>query len=177
MTFVIFATGQSLSLMDVGYVKKCHEKHKHIKIIAVSDAFRMVPWADMLASFDVAWWRHNRAAEDMAGLKFCASSAWAGIGHYRPEYCPPGCNSGLYAMYLAKALGAKKIILLGFDMWGTHFFGPHPEPLKNTNEKRFNDHLYQFKSWQNDDIEVINCTPESRLLQFPQMTLQEALPC
>lgn len=178
MTFVILATGQSLSMAQIDYVKEQREKSAgKLTVMVVSDAYRLAPWADVMVSFDVNWWRKNQRAADFEGIKFCASPCWGGIGHYRDIYnMPQGCNSGLYGMYVARYLGAQKIILLGFDMWGTHFFGQHPEGLKNTNEKRFRDHIFQFESWK-DGAEVINCTPESSLIKFPMMTIQEALPC
>lgn len=45
-------------------------------------------------------------------------------------------NSGVFAIRVARYLGARKIILLGFDGHGSHYFGEHPSPLKNTTEAR-----------------------------------------
>ena len=76
-------------------------------------------------------------------------------------------------MIVAKTLGAKRLVLLGFDMHGTHFFGKHPEPLKNTTEKIFKTHIRQFDGFSG--CEVINCTPNSSLTRFPLRPLREVL--
>lgn len=76
-------------------------------------------------------------------------------------------------MYVARDYGAKKIILLGFDMHGTHYFGRHPEGLKNTTEIRFKQHMFQFRLFSG--AEVINCTPDSALKRFPLAALSDTL--
>jgi hypothetical protein len=87
---------------------------------------------------------------------------------------PSGCNSGLQGMRVAQdILGASKIVLLGFDMHGTHYFGPHPRPLANTAPARFKAHIAQFRTWTG--CEVVNCTPGSELKQFPMADLNEVL--
>lgn len=78
------------------------------------------------------------------------------------------------AMCVARKLGAKKLILLGFDMHGTHFFGKHPEPLKNATEKIFKTHIGQFNGFSGCD--VVNCTQGSALQRFRFSTLEEELP-
>lgn len=174
MIFIILATGQSLSPEQVDYVRTHAADKNRFKIIAVSDAFKLAPDADILASHDVAWWKHNPASLDFVGLKMCNFHV-GGVGTVRPDGVPVGCNSGLWAMFLARHLGAKKIILLGFDMWGSHFFGKHPAPLNNTTEARFKTHIRQFDGFAGP--EVINCTPGSKLKKFPMLDLKEVLPC
>lgn len=77
-------------------------------------------------------------------------------------------------MYIAQSLfGATRILMLGFDMHGSHFFGAHKPPLKNTSDKRRLVHLKQFRRWQG--CEVINCTEGSALKAFPFGNLKEIL--
>lgn len=167
MIFTVIATGQSLTVDQVEYVRgKSHT-------VAISDAYKLAPWADVMASYDRKWWENNPRALDFEGLKFCAFTV-GGVGFLRPGGMPAGCNSGLYGMYLANHIGASKIILLGFDMWGTHYFGEHKSPLANTTEKRFDEHIEQFRRW--NGCEVINCTPGSELKEFQFGNLKEVLP-
>jgi hypothetical protein len=69
-------------------------------------------------------------------------------------------NSGVLALECAKRFGATRILLLGYDMRGSHFFGPYANGLRNTTERKRTDHLRQYAKWgrANPDIEVINCT-------------------
>lgn len=166
MIFTILATGQSLTQEDVDYVRG------KSKVIAVSNAYTMAPWADFLVSADRKWWMSNREALRFEGRKIIRQ-AYPGLEHFTNPRVPYGYNSGLFAMHVAKREGASKIILLGFDMHGTHFFGAHPEPLKNTTDRRFADHIRQFNGFEG--CEVINSTPNSALTKFPMMPLREVL--
>jgi hypothetical protein len=155
------------------YVRQHHE-HGRCKTIAVSDAFKIAPWASALVSNDRAWWENNKPAYKFAGRKFAAAS-FSGVECLRRDgIYNGGINSGLQAMRAAQLLGATKIILLGFDMRGGHYFGPHPHPLKNTTAKRFLKHIEQFKKWRG--CPVMNCTPGSALKQFPMSTIERELP-
>lgn len=165
MIWAILATGPSMNQQTADYVRgKC-------KVIAVSDAYKLAPWADALVSYDSNWWRNNREALKFRGEKYSRSGVFT-TKAFRFGITP-GCNSGYMAMRVAESLGAKKIILLGYDMHGTHYFGKHPEPLKNTTPERFRKHALQFKRWRG--CEVINCTPNTALHCFPERNLKEIL--
>jgi len=133
------------------------------KVVAVSDAFRLAPWADFLVSNDRKWWEANPEAYLFKGRKFC-SHPLNKAESFR-KHVHMGRNSGLMGMCLAKDLGAKRILLCGFDMHGTHFFGEHGHGLKNTTEKIFKVHVRQFDRFSG--CNVVNCTAGSRLLKFP----------
>lgn len=164
--FILLASGPSLNQEDCDYIRGKGT------VIAISDSYRLAPWADMLASHDTAWWKHHKEAYEFAGRKFCAQGGTR-AHHYRPDGLPVACNSGLYAMHIAKSMGAELIILLGFDMQGTHFFGAHPAGLKNTDAKRFAVHRAQFRNWRG--VEVINCTVNSALQKFPIQLLRKTI--
>lgn len=145
------------------------------KVIAVSDAFRLAPWADALVSHDTAWWRENPEAKLFKGRKFCATDM-SGTELIKGSYIGSDLNSGLEGMRVASMLGASRILLLGFDMSaknGAHYFGRHKHPLVNTTSDRFAKHIEQFKKWKG--CEVWNCTPGSALTQFPFVDIREAL--
>ena len=57
------------------------------------------------------------------------------------------CNSGVLSLECAKRQGAKRILLLGFDMRGSHFFGPYTNGLSNTTEAKRRNHLKQYEAW------------------------------
>jgi hypothetical protein len=135
------------------------------RVIAVCNAYRLAPWAEALVCADRTWWRVHSDAENFPGRKFTHGKV-AGSEKLRvTDEFRPGSNSGYWAMGIARDLGATKILLLGFDMRGSHFFGRHPSPLRNTSDAGFRRHLEQFKSWRGG-CEVVNCTPGSALLQF-----------
>lgn len=135
-------------------------------VVAVSDTFRLAPWADALAAQDAAWWRKHPDAFQFAGRKFSANRI-AGV-----EQLPQvntNRSSGVLALEAAVLMGATDIDLFGFDMHGSHYFGPHPEGLNNTTEARFEVFQNQFAIWRdsNENIRVVNCTPNSKLRAFP----------
>lgn len=140
------------------------------KVVAVSDAYRLSPWADVLASSDMKWWRHHRPEFD--GLKYSAVEV-QGVKKF--DWTATETNSGLLAIKVAVHLGAKRVLLLGYDMGGSHFFGPHPAPLKNTSPQRFEVFKRQFADYRPRGVEIINCTPESGLKCYPMAPLGEVL--
>lgn len=167
--FAVLATGESMSQQVADQVRN------RCKAVAVNDAYRLAPWADALVCNDRAWWNEYPDALQFAGRKFCGVTL-KGTERLDPHpQFPAGTNSGLQGMRVAKMMGATRILLLGFDMHGSHYFGRHPEPLRNTTPAGFSRHIRQFALWTG--AEVINCTPGSALKQFPFSTLEEALDC
>ena len=157
-TFALLATGPSMSQALADFVRdKC-------RVVAVSNAYVLAPWADALVSNDKAWWQAHPEAMKFSGRKFCAGIIHGIEQIKRDGDFGGGLNSGLQGMRVACILGATRILLLGFDMHGSHFFGAHPSPLRNTTVKRFRSHIGQFRKWR--ECEVLNCTPGSALKQF-----------
>ena len=120
---------------------------------------------------------------DFAGRRFSHGSA---EGTERLPYCvPSGTNSGALAIKVARHLGAKRILLLGYDGHGTHFFGPHPEQrrglfkLNNTTDKRRHIHILQHRQEAEEcaraGVEVWNCSPGTAIPHYPIAQLSEAL--
>lgn len=164
--WAVIATGQSLKREDVDYLEgKCHAA-------AISNAYEFAPWANLLISHDAAWWKAHPDALNFKGHRYCRFDN-AGTKKYSAVDMPQGCNSGLMGMFAARDSGATKILLLGFDMHGTHYFGPHTGKLSNTTDVRFGAHMRQFARFSG--CEVINCTPDSALTLYPAMPLREAI--
>lgn len=95
-----------------------------------------------------------------------------------------GSNSGYQAINLAVNLGAKKIILLGYDMQivngKSHWHNEPRQPnvdFKLTLAKSMLPHFESLIEPLNTlGVEVFNATPNSALKCFPEITLEEALP-
>lgn len=195
-TVVVAATGPSLTQEVADLVRD-------EIVVAVSDAWRLLPWADVLYSCDAAWWHVHKGAPGFAGERW---SCHGGNGHNDksavakaygvrlvagkdgkgfstdPSRIHFGHNSGFQACNLAILAGAARVVLVGFDMRAhgrrLHFFGDHPKPLHNA--LPFYMCLEQFQIaaqllWQHPGVEVINATPGSALTCFPMRPLAEAL--
>lgn len=85
-------------------------------------------------------------------------------------------------MQLAVQFGAKRLLLVGFDMrvdHGLHWHGRHGAGLNNPNQqnvarwRRVIDAA--APTLQALGVTVINCSPISALENYPKMSLSEAL--
>jgi hypothetical protein len=169
-TFAVLATGPSMSeTVARSVMLRCN-------VVAVSDAYRLAPWADALASCDAAWWRNNPDAMQFAGRKFTLAPDYQGMPELeRITGLASGTNSGLFALHVAVKLGATRILMLGFDMRGSHYFGPHQKPLKNTTADRYRVFQEQFARFKPRGVKILNCTPGSALTAYPSEDLACAL--
>jgi hypothetical protein len=163
----VLCTGPSLTQADVDY---CRDK---AKVVAVSDAIYMAPWADALVSYDRQWWNAHPYAE-CEGPKFYHGLE-AIRGRDIQAFRPGGGHSGTLGCLVANKLWKpQKIILLGADLKGTHFFGPHTHKgLRNTKPRRFEEMKRQFGRLRL--LPIVNCTPGSALKCFPMGRLEDHL--
>lgn len=178
----VFATGSSMSQEVADEVRA-----RGLPAIAVSDAFRLAPWASILYSADTKWWDANPDAADFAGIKVCnqQNNRTKGVVFIRgsgrlgfdpdPGAIRTGGNSGYQAVHVAIHTGAALILLFGFDMQGTHYFGPHRAPLRNTSPHSFRNWVDRFGALNGRGARIVNCSPSSALRCFPKQTLDEAL--
>ncbi len=164
MIVAVLCTGPSLTQADVGL---CRERCD--KVVAVSDAFYLAPWADALVSYDRAWWKAHKP--EYSGPRYhCHSEKIEGMELFEPR---PG-NSGTLGLAVAARMKPDRIILLGADLKGTHYFGKHTKPgLRHTNLGQFNTMKRQFAAFEKSP--VVNCSPDSALTCFPKMSLKDAL--
>lgn len=164
MIVAVLCTGQSLTQADVDLCRKHCDK-----VVAVSDAFYMAPWADALVSYDKAWWKAHKP--DYSGPKYhCHASEIEGMQMFEPR---PG-NSGTLGLSVAMKMKPSRVILLGADCQGTHFFGKHTKTgLRHTSATQFRTMTRQFAAFSKSPI--VNCSPVSALTCFPKMSLEEAL--
>ena len=166
------------------------------KTIAINKAIFFHQTADVLYWTDsrfYTWYKND--IDNFNGLKFSLKPGSQytsdikvlrkGILHgleKDPGVLAHGNNSGYAAINLAYHLGAKRIILLGFDMHNdgkdTHFHDGYPtRPAGN--------HIYKDKflpgfkklelALRVDGVTVLNASPHSQLNVFPKITLVQAL--
>ncbi len=169
--WAVLATGPSLSQRVADTVRgRCN-------VVAVSDAYKLAPWADAIASTDAAWWKHHPAALDLACPKFGAMPDFRAIPGVERLPVDTGTNSGLLGIMVAVKLGASRVLLCGFDLKdaGNHFFGAHPTGLKSTPPARMEMFKRQFAGYRPRGIEILNCTPGSALTCYPFSTLETEL--
>lgn len=200
-TCVILAGGPSLS-PDIA--TKLGGK---VHVITINDSWRLFPFADALYFGDAAWWQMQKdmnlrtvegrfSFHDMIYKGFWVTIAdfaehpqvrclWS-TGQEGLETNPvalrTGSNSGYAAINLAYLYGAKRIILLGYDMKcqgeKTHWHNG-PRERAGVFSVALNAFLYHFESLveplKQAGVEVINSTPDSALKCWPYVPLEEAL--
>lgn len=183
-TVLCVASGTSLDTDDIAYAKdKC-------RVIVINDNYKIAPWADMLYACDLKWWVWHEGVQAFEGIKYTQdekASKKFGLNYIKgttgiglsdsPEQIHTGSNSGFQAINLAYLLGAKRILLTGYDMkigddGASHWFGDHPDQVRSYYDRWLP--MFDQVAKQNF-IEIINCTRDTALKCFPRMTIQEAL--
>lgn len=98
-----------------------------------------------------------------------------------PQALCTGRNSGFQVLNLAILAGAKRIILLGYDGapaadGRTHWFGDHPRPMPPAVYPYFVGAFSAAeKAIADAGVQVVNCSPGSRINSFSHMDLMDAL--
>ena len=192
-TAIVAATGPSLT-------EEVAEICNGYNVVAVNDAYKLIPFAPVLYACDAAWWRHHKTCpgftgekwsthDDRGNKKIDVAEAYGvhlvqgrkgGGFSTNPAFIHYGSNSGFQATNLAILFGATRIVLVGFDMRSVggrqHFFGTHPTPLRQASSysvfvRAFNEASHNMPP----GVQIINATPDSALKCFPFVPLQEAL--
>jgi hypothetical protein len=180
-TAVILASGPSMA----STVPTRSSEHRYI---VTNTTFRLVPWADVVYGCDFLWWKtHAAEVKRVAPEMMCwtqdkASAERYGVNLVRNEALPGSSltglrvngNSGAGAINLAVLFGARKIILLGFDMregpsGEKHWHADHPSPC--VQKQLFGEWIFKYEAVAKDlkalGVEVVNATPRSALKCFP----------
>ena len=174
------------------------------RVIGVNNAFELGPWVDVCYFGDCRWldWNH-KGLQQYSGLVVTSCQRpnlrerkWMkvlkrdesknGISK-RPGSICWNLNSGASAIDLAVKLGAKKVVLLGFDMktkagggnkghnWHDRHT-PRHTPADTIYAQRF---LPGFKKIKADldalEIECANATPDSALTLFEMVRLEDVV--
>jgi hypothetical protein len=192
-TVLCLGSGPSLKLEDVE-----HARSRVDATIAVNDAWTLAPWATAIMASDAGWWIHNACMKQFPGLKFCLEKSAAlhcknvvvlkRTGDEGLELDPTGLrtcrNSGGAAINLAVHFGAKRIVLLGYDMSTPHglkrehFFGQHKFPLRGGSPYPMFRETFRKMTQPLIDagVQVVNCSRYTELDAFPTRALEEELP-
>jgi hypothetical protein len=190
-TVVCIASGPSLLAADV-------ERCRGLRVLAVSNAIALCPWADAHYAADCKWWDWH---EDLANAphppKFSVSGIvkrkyFRTIQHliiagsvgldYRPTHVMTGGHSGYTAINLAMHLGARRIILLGYDMQRgpqgeEHFFGDHPDRTHLAYTARCKAYASLLRYLTPRGISIVNATRETAIpdTYVPRLSLEAVL--
>lgn len=189
---VLIATGPSLTAEQIEYVKKKRKRGK-CRVIAINEAGvstykpLAAPWADMLYAADRAWWQHYKpefygyrvSGEPVEGVNTIPLKM---LEREEPMSRDPSTvvscgHSGFQALGLALALGATKIIMLGYDCGGPkrNAHDNRPEAFKRRVNMQAWAECYDRVPREFPDVEFANCAPYSAIRAFPKCELTEVL--
>ncbi|OBQ68930.1 hypothetical protein EFV37_29265 [Mesorhizobium loti] len=157
----------------------------------------------MVYGCDGPWWKHRKGLPDFHGLKICWASnglegfpdirrvkiAASGGNRYLDDLqmkigtVGAGGNSGFQALNLAVQFGAKRILLVGFDMTdrnGIHWYGRNTwHGANNPNESNFRRWIEAFDKaapvLSAMGVQVINTFQGSAMRCFPRRSIEDML--
>jgi hypothetical protein len=179
------------------YMHSLHNKH----VIGINVAYLIGNWIDIVFFGDVGFFlNHQQGLADFPSLKVTChprgdrydwikylakdTSHTKGISS-NPKMVSWNGNSGAAAISLAVHTGAKRIILLGFDMKLNESNMQHWHNLYNKGERLnkkklpFERHLRGFSAIAADakrmGVEILNASPGSEIKEFPKYTVKELL--
>ena len=197
----VFVIGGGSSLTTFDWLP-LHNKN----IIGCNDAYLLGDWVDVCLFGDKIWWEAHEVRPEFvlySGLKICCAhfsgslddkdlSHWMHCSGVKIIQRTPlglrtdGCvawnwSTGATAINLAVLLGAKRIVLLGYDMKGNnwhqdnlHSSPPDFERFKKGFEA-FAKGLEELNSNIFNAVEVLNAGPDSDLDVFPKVKLEDVL--
>lgn len=190
-TVAVIAGGASAISAPVGPLRgRC-------RAVVVNNGFQLAGWADALYAADARWWDAYPAWRTFAGLKVTADRGAAAAHRLRlvkvlngedlggnnlcwtPGVLGHGGHGGFQALNMAVQFGARRLLLIGFDLCGDHWHPSHPEPLRNPSARR-------LERWRGRldaaapafaalGVDVVNCSPGSALTAYRQATIEEGM--
>lgn len=175
-TMVCIASGPSLTAEDCKAIEV-----SGFSTIAVNNSWEIARFCEVVYAGDFNWWRENIGKLDIPATKWsCSPSAVAKfkLNHHRMT---GAYNSGMRAIQLAMDLGAKRVLMLGYDcsiMRGTHWHGKHPITSNPTSAKCTiwrNQFVHLAETAKQKRIDVINCSRETSLTCFKRQFLEDSL--
>ena len=189
-------TGQADASVYSPYLSLIHDQH----VIAVNMSFQLGDWIDVLFFGDDGFWKTQKEGIlNFKGLRVSFESEKIRDSRVKlvarnPRqkqgitFEPAGLlswnfNSGAAAINLAVQFGAKRIILLGFDMQldannNQHWHKVYTSPLdglKDTIAKWLQGFPLIAEQAQSRGIEIINCSSNSKIDCFQKANIWEVL--
>lgn len=189
-TMALLGGGPSLASVDISALQGAGWR-----VMAINSAARFAPAADVLFFGDDSWFAANadlvagwqglcytlspRAKREMphrVALLQGVRSPWLSRD---PRWTCRGRSAGHTAINLAAQLGARRVVLLGYDCrtveGRSHFHDEYSEPETVYRD----DFLPAWQGWAvktaNIGLEVVNATEGSALDEFPRRSLKELL--
>lgn len=198
----IVASGRSAKTARIDLIRD------RIPVIAIKEcAVDLCPWADVAYGCDGPWWKHRKGLPGFKGLKIAwapaVQSAFPDVhlikvreltkrlpGETRsyvdriitdePGVIGSGRNSAFQALNLAVQFGVNRVMLVGLDLRGKHYYGRNEWPKAgNPDElqferciRAFNDSASLLKSL---GVDVVNVSPSSALKCFRQSSVEQTL--
>lgn len=177
---VIAASGPSLCQEDLDLVRD------HARVIVINTSFRLAPWADALYAMDTSWHRfHHKELATFRGERYGLNASCIALGATPVSHVTgfrSYSHSGAGAISLALVLGARRILLLGYDgqrgpEGQAHWHGDHPKGLSNAaSMSRWNANLKLVaEDARRRAVPVINCSRATVYDAFPTGQLEEEL--
>lgn len=190
-TVFIIGGGPSITNVDLSLL---HSQ----RCIGVNQAYKFGPWVDVCYFGDCGWYGQNLPLiRSFGGLKLtsctrCPSKGWKhvhrirrskmyGLETERRDSIAWNNCSGASAINIAFWLGAKRIVLLGFDMrldrGKKNYHNDYQGSVNNPDI--FKKHMRGFPQIARDaltvGIEILNATPNSAITNFPSVRLEEVV--
>lgn len=182
------------------YLKPLHNKH----VVGVNIAFMLGEWVSVLYFCDPGFFRTYKEdifkfrnikatctnhlpresidADELRNIKRLKRDNRYGLSQRADTICW-NFNSGCAAIDFAAHAGARRILLLGFDMTyvdnKSHWHAGFPTYQKPTAPASFRRFLRAIPGISQDanrrGIEILNVSPESAIEHFPKVSLKEVL--
>lgn len=187
----VFVVGGGASLIGFDF-----ERLRGRRVFAVNAAGYSVPWADFLVFHDGSFgFRHRALIDAWAGLVVTTSAHAKEVmpdrllrveSEKRDDFRPgvlavkKGRSSGHTAVSIAVAVGARRIILLGFDGKVTdgrsHYHDHYEAKNPGIYAKEF---VPAWEGWRaaasRIGVQVLNATPGSAIEEFPMVAIDDVL--
>lgn len=195
-TVVCVASGPSLTVEQCEIARQARREGR-CRIVVVNNSWQRAPDADILYAADGAWikeyhadvrnrfdgecWTQDHAAAEKYGWHWVEPVLGNHLLPRDDQRITLGSNGGFQAIMVARLRGARRILLIGYDLklgekGRLHWHGMHPGTLSNGDPKGFIKHFAAVApALAKDGVECINCTITSALTCFRRADLQQSL--
>lgn len=198
-TVVCIASGASLHDSQIAHVQRARMQ-KRCKVIVCNNNIFKAPWADHWHFCDKQWWdwwkdktelfktfpnpitTYSREISYKEGFKRLEKFADGGLSTDPSRLS--GNSSGQQIINIATLYGAKKVILIGYEMQPvvrdnyshSHWFGHHPQ---KTDPSVFVSFKKNFETIPEAaaklGVEIVNCSINTALECFPKASIFDVL--
>jgi len=162
-------------------------------VIGINNAYQLGAWIDICWFTDARWFDwHSEKLLSFAGLRVHCANRLDKVGWLKrlsrgkpmgietnPHVVSWNRCSGSSAINLAYHLGAKRVVLLGFDMrrveGRANWHDDHPNPQKDPYDRFLACYPTIARDAEKLGLEILNATPGSAIDVFPFVSLEEVI--